>query len=165
MNLKKELEDVKESIMKDFIKDNNDANVDKSIRELSKNAFMSYLNNDKIIFEEYMDLIDELVNVFSETFPNIRDYVNYCFLDNMNVTLNTLFKKDFNLKTFHNTKLKQKEIGTTKNINYEKLHERDRKLMLEIIDYENNVKSLKKKNEDLKLKLKIISKEKGDYYE
>ena len=76
MNLKKELEDVRESIMKDFIKDKNDANVDKSIRELSKNAFMSYLNNDKLIFEEYMDLIDELVNVFSETFPNIRDYVN-----------------------------------------------------------------------------------------
>ena len=107
MNAKsKELEDFKHKMIDDFIIKSDEDEIKTMFNQLTRKCVLAYINDEQIVYNQYFELIQELSKSFSKTFTNIFDYVNYCFLKNINDLLNEMMSRDFKLKTIHKASLR-----------------------------------------------------------
>lgn len=106
MNLKNELEDFKLKMIDDYIFNSDENNIKAMFNQLTRKCVLAYINDDKLVYNNYYEIIQELMQSFSKEFTNIFDYVNFCFLKNLNEVLNEIMPRDFKLKTIHNPSLK-----------------------------------------------------------
>lgn len=57
------------------------------VKELSKNYFSSFLNNDKALYLQTVDQLKELIKIYEFEHPNLYIYVNACLLNAINKIL------------------------------------------------------------------------------
>lgn len=105
MTTKKQLEDMRDEILTNYIDNLDEEQLKSSIDALTKTAFIYYLNNDEGSYKNTLLTIKELSKYFSPIYENIHDFINYSFLKSMSDVLNDYIRRDFKLTIFHESKL------------------------------------------------------------
>lgn len=82
--LKKEIADGKEDILSKYSK----TALMRKIKALCDAYYISYLNNDADNFHAAAKMLDDMVMITEDKYPNVNDYINYCLIESLNKILN-----------------------------------------------------------------------------
>lgn len=85
----------------------------RKILMLTKNYYISYLNNDEKLYQATLNILEFIAEIYSsineetDYYNNVHNFINYCMVISMNDLLSDLFERNFTLKEPYFTDLKE----------------------------------------------------------
>lgn len=104
------------------------------INQLAKRYYVSFFNNDSESHNSISNEFYDIISMFEDTYPSIKNYINYSLLMSANELLQNSFQRDFDLRCpnpididetksdvvinlLEKVKAKRKELNDLKNEN------------------------------------------------
>ena len=131
MNLKEmeqELRDKSNNIINDLSKEE----VEKYIQVLTKKYYEYYLSGNSKKFNDNFKELKTIVEIFEVSYPNIRNYTNYCLLCNVNKILEDSLNLNMDLIVFKGS-IDESEVSEI-NMLDERIFDYDLKLLKTILE-------------------------------
>ena len=116
----------------DIINDLSKEEIEQYILFLTKNYYDYYLSGNANKFNDNFKELKNLIGIVESGYPNIRNYINYCLLCNINKILEDSLKMDMDLIVFEDS-IDKKE-GSKIDMLDERIFEYDLKLMKAILE-------------------------------
>ena len=116
----------------DLINDLSKEEIEIYIQFLTKNYYESYLSGNANKFNDNFRELKNLIEIVEGYYPNIRNYINYCLLCNINKILEDSLKMDIDLIVFEGS-IDETEVSKI-NMLDDKIFEYDLKLMKAILE-------------------------------
>lgn len=133
MNLKEmeqELRDKSNNIINDLSKED----VEHYIQVLTKKYYEYYLSGNADKFNDNFKELKNIVEIFGNSYPNIRNYTNYCLLCNVNKILEDSLNLNMDLIVFEGS-IDESEVSEI-NMLDERIFDYDLKLLKTILERE-----------------------------
>jgi len=92
--MKNKLEVQKEAIVKNLDKDE----LKQYINQLAKRYYVTFINNNIESHNSINNDFNDIVSLFEDTYPNIKNYITYSLLKSANDLLQMSFPKNFILR-------------------------------------------------------------------
>ncbi len=116
----------------DIINDLSKEEIDQYIQFLTKNYYDYYLSGNVNKFNDNFKELKNLIGIVESGYPNIRNYINYCLLCNINKILEDSLQLDIDLIIFHDS-IDKKESSNIDMLD-DRIFEYDLKLMKALIE-------------------------------
>ena len=123
MNSYQELENMKREVISKFNKDE----LKQYINQLAKKYYVDFMNNDCESHNSITNEFYDIISIFEDTYPNIKNYIDYSLLKSANELLQNSFQRNFNLICFNSLDIDEEKSDVVINL-LEKVKEKRKEL-------------------------------------
>lgn len=112
MNNYNQLENMRKEVISKFSKDE----LKHYINQLAKRYYLAFMNNDSESHNNIDSEFYSIISMFEDTYPFIRNYIDYCLFKSANDFLQNSFQRNITLKCFNNIDIDEEKSDVVINL-------------------------------------------------
>lgn len=135
---------------KELISDFSEEELKQYIQVLAKKYYVHFLNNEKELYNNTVNQLKEVLQVYKSKYSNLNNYINFCLLEAINNLLNETIASGIELNSIDKSEdyFSENPFQDLINAFYE-----SKKLYFNDVEMEQKIKKLEQENKHLKEQL------------